>query len=707
MYNAALLEPLSTIFSILILIGTASYLTGWKPWVGSKKHGADTLPTVVEGNARDIIATMEKTGKNCVVFYGSQSGNAEDYATRLSQEGKSCYGLETMVADLEDYDYDNLDMFPRDSVAIFVLATYGEGEPTDNAVDFYRSITEATFSDDRSPPLGNLQYMIFGLGNSTYEHYNLMGRCVNKMLQSLGAQRIGPTGEGDDGMGTLEEAFLTWKDSMWAALASHMGLKKREAVYEPIFELFKEPALSSASPGVYTGEPNDVHLKGDIKGPFNAQNPYIASATESRELLSGGSRNCLHLEIDVRGSGLTYQTGDHIAVWPMNATDEVDEFLRVIGLEGQKDTVVRIEPIDSTTKVPFPTPTTFHAIARYKLEICAPVSRQFLGRLVAFAPSKEAETELSKLVQDRTYFYEKVGKMQYNLSRTLNMASGGEKWDKIPFSLLIEGLPKLQPRYYSISSSSLVQPDTISITAVVENQVIPGREDPFKGVATNYLLALKNHQAGDAKAGSRYDLMGPKRRYGGVCLPIHLRSSNFRLPCDPSKPVILIGPGTGIAPMRGFVHDRARLAGQGQAVGRTLLFFGCRRRGEDYLYESEWEEFMKIPEFDFEVVTAFSREGPGKIYVQHRLKERASEVNKLLEKDASVYVCGDAGNMAIAVKQTLVQVVSEERQVSKATAENIFKAMKASRRYQVRIRVLCVLKHPRLIDITGRCMVSS
>ncbi|KAJ4212996.1 NADPH-cytochrome P450 reductase [Fusarium solani] len=681
-YHTALLEPLSTIVSFLILIGTVSYLTGWKSWARSNKHNADILLTVEEENARDIITTMEKTGKNCVVFYGSQSGNAEDYATRLAQEGKSCYGLETMVADLEDYDYDNLDMFPRNSVAIFVLATYGEGEPTDNAVDFYRCITDATFSDDRSPPLGNLRYIIFGLGNSTYEHYNLMGRNVNKMLEGLGAQRIGQAGEGDDGSGTLEEAFLTWKDGMWTALASHMGLHQREAVYEPIFELVKEPALTSVSSEVYAGEPNDMHLKGVIREPFNAQNPYIASVTKSMELISGTSRNCLHLEIDIRGSSLTYQTGDHIAIWPMNATNEVDEFLRVVGQEGQKDTVVCIGPIDPTTKVPFPTPTTFDAIVRYRLEICAPVSRQFLSRLVAFAPNKAAQTELARLAQDRDYFHEKVGKMQYNLFRTLNIASGGEKWTKIPFSLLIEGLPKLQPRYYSISSSSLVQPDTISITAVVENQVIPGRADPFKGVATNYLLALKHHQDGDAKAGSLYELMGPKRRYGGLCLPIHVRSSNFRLPCDPSKPVILIGPGTGIAPMRAFIHERARLAALGQPVGRTLLFFGCRRRSEDYLYESEWEDLKKIPKFDFEVATAFSREGPSKTYVQHRLKEQASEVSRLLEEDASVYVCGDAANMAIAVRETLVQVVSEQRLIPKATAENVLKAMKASRRYQ-------------------------
>ncbi|RTE77564.1 hypothetical protein BHE90_007938 [Fusarium euwallaceae] len=680
-YNRALLEPLSVIVSILILIGTISYLTGWKPLTQSNDRAVNALPDTVE-NTRDIIDTMSKTGKNCVVFYGSQSGNAEDYAARLAQEGKSRYGLETMVADLEEYDYDNLDMFPQGSVAIFVLATYGEGEPTDNAVDFHRSITDATFSEGRNLPLDNLRYIIFGLGNSTYEHYNLMGRSVNKMLEDLGAQRIGPAGEGDDGTGTLEEAFIAWKDEMWAALANHMGLHQREAIYEPIFDIVKDPGLTSVSPEAYTGEPNDMHLNGVIKGPFNAHNPYIAPVIQSTELLYGTNRNCLHLEIDIRGSGLTYQTGDHIAIWPMNATNEVDEFLHIVGLEGQNDTVVHIEPLDSTTKVPFPTPTTFDSIARHRLEICAPVSRQFLSRLTSFAPNEAAEAEVSKLAHDKTYFHEKVGKMQYNLSRTLSISSGGEKWPKIPFSLLIEGLPKLQPRYYSISSSSLVQPDRISVTVAVENQTIPGRPDPFKGVATNYLLALKQHRDGDGKVNSFYALQGPRSRYDGVCLPIHLRTSNFRLPRDPSKPVILVGPGTGVAPMRGFIHERARLVALGQDVGRTLLFFGCRRGSEDYLYKSDWEKLKKMPGFNFEVITAFSREGSAKIYVQHRLQERAAEVNGLLENDSSIFVCGDAANMALAVKDVLAEVISEQRSVSKGTAENILQAMRASKKYQ-------------------------
>ncbi|RFU80098.1 nadph-cytochrome p450 reductase [Trichoderma arundinaceum] len=670
---------------IPLLLGSAAYCAIWRPW-SLKKDLKTELPAYMdmsEQDTRNFIKKMEQAGKNCVVFYGSQSGNAEDYAFRLAQEGKSCYGLDTMVADLEDYDYDNLDEFPGDKVAIFVLATYGEGEPTDNAVDFYNAITDQanTFSDSRNPPLGNFQYAIFGLGNSTYEHYNLIARSVNKALEYFGAQKLAEIGEGNDGTGTMEEDFLVWKDGMWAALSKRFNLKQRAAVYNPIYSVITEDTLTDESREVYVGEPNKMHLEGTVSSPFNAQNPYIASVTESYELLKNSDRNCLHLEIDISNSNLSYQTGDHIAIWPINAEHEVSEFLQILGLERRRKTVISITALDSTAKVPFPTPTTFDTLVRYRLEICAPVSRQFLGTLAQFAPNTGAKLEIAKLSGDKDYFQNKIGKMHYNIARTLNIISGGEKWTKIPFSALIEGLTRMQPRYYSISSSALTQPDRISITVVVEKQTIGGRLDPFMGVATNYLLALKQRQNAESDTAPRYEIMGPRDKYRGSCIPIHIRTSSFRLPRDSSQPVILIGPGTGVAPMRAFVQERASLAQFGHVVGRTLLFFGCRRREEDYLYESEWLGYKEILGNKFDLITAFSREGTKKIYVQHRLKDYASEINNLLEHGAYIYVCGDATNMSNDVKNILSRVISKQRGITLANAEDIVKTMKATGKY--------------------------
>jgi NADPH-ferrihemoprotein reductase len=696
----AQLDTLDVIVLSAILLGTVAYFTKGKYWGVTKDPYANSFANVngrKAGQTRNIIEKMEDEGKNCVIFYGSQTGTAEDYASRLAKEGKSRFGLDTMVADLEDYDYENLDAIPRDKVVMFVLATYGEGEPTDNAVDFYEFITgeDVSFSESADPPLDNLRYVAFGLGNNTYEHYNSMVRHVNKALEKMGAHRIGEPGEGDDGAGTMEEDFLAWKEPMWAALAETMNLEEREAVYEPIFGITEREVLTKESPEVYLGEPNKMHLEGTAKGPFNAHNPYIAPIAESKELFNVKDRNCLHMEVDISGSNLSYQTGDHLAVWPTNPGQEVDEFLGILGLEDKRDTVISVKALEPTAKVPFPTPTTYDAIIRYHLEICAPVSRQFLGTLAAFAPDESIKTEMAKLGDDKDYFHEKVSNNHYNIARTLSVVSQGAKWTNVPFSAFIEGLTKLQPRYYSISSSSLVQPKKISITAVVEQQIIPGRVDPFKGVATNYLFALKQKQNGDPNPepfGLSYEIMGPRNKYDGIHVPVHVRHSNFKLPSDPSKPVILIGPGTGVAPMRGFVQERARQAQDGIDVGRTLLFFGCRKAEEDFLYESEWKEYKEALGDKFELITAFSREGSKKVYVQHRLKEHADEVNDLLQKKAYLYVCGDAANMAREVNTVLAQIIAEKRGLPEGKGEEIVKNMRAANQYQV-----CVYACGRLV----------
>lgn len=591
------LDTLDVIVLGAILLGTIAYFTKGKLWGVVKDPYANAFANAngaKAGRTRNFIEKMNDSGKNCVIFYGSQTGTAEDYASRLAKEGKSRFGLETMVADLEEYDFENLDTLPSDKIAMFVLATYGEGEPTDNAVEFYEFITgeDAAFSEGNDPALDNLNYVAFGLGNNTYEHYNSMVRNVDKALTKLGAHRIGEAGEGDDGAGTMEEDFLAWKEPMWAALAEKLGLQEREAVYEPIFGINTRDDLTPDSHTVYLGEPNKMHLEGTAKGPFNAHNPYIAPIAESRELFSVKDRNCLHMEVDISGSNLSYQTGDHIAVWPTNPGAEVDRILDLLDLTDKKHEVISVKALEPTAKVPFPTPTTYDAIFRYHLEICAPISRQFVSTLAAFAPNEEAKAEMTKLGSDKDYFHTKTGPHFYNIARLLSFVGNGEKWDKIPFSALIEGFTKLQPRYYSISSSSLVQPKKISITAVVESQMIPGRGDPFRGVATNYLLALKQKQNGDDNPepfGQTYEILGPRNKYDGIHVPVHVRHSNFKLPSDPGKPIIMIGPGTGVAPFRAFVQERAKQAQDGHEVGRTLLFFGCRKSSEDFMYESEWE----------------------------------------------------------------------------------------------------------------------
>ena len=198
---------------------------------------------------------------------------------------------------------------------------------------------------------------------------------------------------------------------------------------------------------------------------------------------------------------------------------------------------------------------------------------------------------MKKIGTDADYFKEKVANQYYNIAQAVTSVHPGP-WSAVPFSCLIEGINKIQVRYYSISSSSLVQPKKISVTAVVESIRVPGAGHIVKGVTTNYLFALKQKQNGDddpSPHGLTYEITGPRNKYDGIHVPVHVRHSNFKLPSDPSKPIIMVGPGTGVAPFRGFVQERAEQAKRGENVGETVLFYGCRKSSEDWLYKEEWE----------------------------------------------------------------------------------------------------------------------
>lgn len=164
--------------------------------------------------------------KRLVIFYGSQTGTAEEYAIRIAKEAKSKFGLASLVCDPEEYDFDNLDQIPDDCAAIFVMATYGEGEPTDNAVQLMQNLSDESFEFSKGEhKLDGLKYVIFGLGNRTYEHYNVISKQVDEHLTKMGAARIGLRGEGDDDK-SMEEDYLEWKDGMWDAFARVMNVEE-------------------------------------------------------------------------------------------------------------------------------------------------------------------------------------------------------------------------------------------------------------------------------------------------------------------------------------------------------------------------------------------------------------------------------------------------------------------------------------------------
>ncbi|KAK9765095.1 hypothetical protein K7432_006850 [Basidiobolus ranarum] len=665
---------------------------------------------------RNFITKMDELDKNAVLFFGSQTGTAEDLATRLAKEGEQRYGLRCMIADPEEYDMKYLDQLPADKIAFFVVATYGEGEPTDNATELFNLLQEEDpkFSKGADPqgdgvPLKHLNYVVFGLGNTTYEFYNAVARFIDTKLSQLGAQRIGERGEGDDD-GSMEEDFLTWKDGMWKELCETMNFDQTSQGDQTVsftYQVIEHDEKTNPT-RVYHGELSK--LDNANQPSYDAKNPHMTPIKLTRELFKSSDRSCIHAEFDIKAAGMSYETGDHLGIFPVNSDIEVIRLAKTLGLmkSGKLDQIITVENVDKSAnkKHPFPVPTTYRAMLRHYLDISALPSRQFLSDLASLATNEPVKAYLKQLGEDKEFYHSEVVVPCHNVGSILEHLEEiqadipeGDRL-KVPIPLLIEGLGRLQPRYYSISSSGSLYPDTVHITAAVLRYTIPTLPDNIRyGVATNYLYSIHRHMEGTATKEAVESKPFPTYYIHGVHnqksveikdenpqllikVPAFIRKSNFRLPKDSQKPVIMVGPGTGIAPFRGFIQERVYQAEQGKQMGSTLLFYGCRHREEDFLYVDEWESmFQKLP--NSELITAFSREQQHKIYVQHKLKEHQEQVwNLIHNEDCYFYVCGDAKNMAKDVQKAIAEMAVQLGNMEEDQANNYVKQLRIEGRYQ-------------------------
>uniref|UniRef100_A0A8C6LD70 NADPH--hemoprotein reductase n=1 Tax=Nothobranchius furzeri TaxID=105023 RepID=A0A8C6LD70_NOTFU len=565
-------------------------------------------------------------GKNIIVFYGSQTGTAEEFANRLAKDAQR-YGMKGMAADPEEYSMGELSRLSEipNALAIFCMATYGEGDPTDNAQDFYDWLQE---NDDED--LSGLNFTVFALGNKTYEHYNAMGKYVDKRLEDLGAKRIFDLGLGDDD-GNLEEDFISWREQFWPAVCEHFGVEAsgdESSIRQ--YELKVHTDLNMNK--VYTGEIGRLKSFEVQKPPFDSKNPFLATVTVNRRLNKGGDRHLMHLELDITGSKIRYESGDHVAVFPTNDSALVNKLGEVLGVD--LDVVISLNNLDeeSNKKHPFPCPTTYRTALTHYLDITNPPRTNVLYELAQYASDPKDQENMRKMASSSP-----EGKSLYQnwvLDACRNILAILEDMPSLkpPIDHLCELLPRLQARYYSIASSSKVHPNSIHICAVVvEYQTKTGRVN--KGVATNW---LKNKLVNGHKS----------------TVPMYIRKSQFRLPFKASNPVIMIGPGTGIAPFMGFIQERGWLKQQGKEVGETVMFFAMQH------FRSE--------------VTSFCPEG-------FSFKE---PIWKLIHSEnAHIYICGDARNMAKDVQLAFYEIAEEVGGMTRTQATDYVKKLMTKGRY--------------------------
>ncbi|XP_011214555.1 NADPH--cytochrome P450 reductase isoform X2 [Bactrocera dorsalis] len=506
--------------------------------------------------------------------------------------------------------------------------------------------------------LKTLQMRVFGLGNKTYEHYNKMAIYVDQRLEELGATRVFELGLGDDDA-NIEDDFITWKDRFWPAVCDFFGIEGGgEEVLMRQYRLLEQPNVQPDR--IYTGEIARLHSLQNQRPPFDAKNPFLAPIIVNRELHKGGDRSCMHIELDINGSKMRYDAGDHVAMYPINDTELVEKLGKLCNAD--LDTVFSLinTDTDSSKKHPFPCPTTYRTALKHYLEITAIPRTHILKELAEYCTDEADKEFLRSMSSISPEGKEKYQSWIQDACRNIVHILEDIKSCKPPIDHICELLPRLQPRYYSISSSSKLHPNHVHVTAVLVQYKTPtGRIN--NGVATTYLK---------------------KKQPGGedVRVPVFIRKSQFRLPTKPEIPIIMVGPGTGLAPFRGFIQERQYLRDEGKNVGDTILYFGCRKRSEDYIYEEELEEFIKKGTLTMKA--AFSRDQNEKVYVSHLIEKDADLIwNVIGESKGHFYICGDAKNMAVDVRNILIKILVTKGGMSEADAVQYLKKMEAQKRY--------------------------
>jgi NADPH-ferrihemoprotein reductase len=616
-----------------------------RPQVEDGSSGGKTTTT------RDVCQRLDEGDYHCVIFWGSQSGTAERLAGSLGRECAALFGLNALVADLSDYDAESIAKIEKKYFAIFIVSTYGEGDPSDNTVGLWEWIKRVCDDNTR---LENLRYMALGLGNSNYKYYNRVVDVVADALDGAGATALMPRQRADDANGGTEEDYEAWKDSVFALLAQ-MGFQKKAVSYKPTIEV----NLTTVSSG------HEEYSAMSVQHQRSATNSAIAplAIKHARELFASGDRNCVHLEVDLGNMDIVYKTGDHIGIWPVNPEEEVNRLLDVLGLQDRRHERLTIVPRNDSNKPKTPSPSTLERAFRNHLDICAPMARKAVLEVAQFAPTPEAKSKLLDIARDRERYERFTASKHITFARLLTLVSPDALWSSMPLAFVMENLLPMQPRYYSISSSSVISPRRIAITALVVNKTITTEDQStgtIHGLASNYLLSISNlPSAGDALVPTYHHSVGSKEIQGQTVLA-HVRKSRFKLPITSSTQLIMISAGTGFAPFRAFLQERAKLHAIGKPIGKMLLFFGCRNQ-DDYIYQDELAKMQEQLGEKLEIVTAFSRmQGLRKVYVQDRVAEQAGKVLEMLESGANMYICGKA-SMAREVDMKLEKAVQDKK----------------------------------------------
>ncbi|XP_031986345.1 NADPH-dependent diflavin oxidoreductase 1 isoform X3 [Corvus moneduloides] len=546
--------------------------------------------------------------RRLLVLFGSQTGTAQDTAERIGREAKRRH-LRCRVEALDSCDVANLIHEP---LVVFVCATTGQGDPPDNMKMFWR------FLFRKNLPAGSLcqlDYAVLGLGDSSYPKFNFVAKKLHKRLLQLGGNPLLPVALGDDQHDLGPDAVVDpWLVALWDKILALYPLP-------PGLEII---GLDVRLPPTYTLHylPEDSpHPDSDLLQPTVPRaapcelHPFAARMVSNQRVTAQSHFQDVRLiEFDIAGSGITFSAGDVVMIQPQNCPEDVQQFCQLLRLEPHRHFV--LEPTEPGTPLPplLPQPCTIQYLVTHYLDISCVPRRSFFELLASFSTNELEREKLQEFSsaqgQEELFSY-------CNRPRRTTLEA---MWDfphttcAIPADYLLDLIPRIRPRAFSIASSMLAHPERMQIlVAVVRYKTRLSK--PRRGLCSTWLASLNPEQ-------------------GDIRVPLWVKKGGMKFPADPATPMIMIGPGTGVAPFRAAIQERVAQGRRG-----NFLFFGCRYKSKDFYCQMEWEELVTK---DFlTLFTAFSRDQEEKVYVQHRIQENGRLVWELLSSgNAHVYLAG-------------------------------------------------------------------
>lgn len=592
------------------------WLLGYLAGSEQTQAGAAAPGARVAGAAAGIVSGP---APRLTVLYASQTGNAAKVAKYLGAAAAAA-GIPAVVISTADYATTQLH---KEQNLVLISSTQGEGDPPDAAVEIRRFLF-----GKRAPRLTGLRFAVLALGDYSYANFCQAGVDFDRRLGELGAERLLPRVDCDV---EFEPTAEVWQRQVLEAFKDLKG--------------GKGPAMPANGHDAPTNGHADAVATVEVSRPalfppaevepiYDKNHPFVAPVLEGITLNGRGSaKKTVHLELSLTGSGIAYQPGDCLGVVPRNDPAYVRELMAAAQLA--EDATVTVDGQ--------PRPLLDALVETFEVTT---ITRPFLKAYV-----DETKTgDLGQLLEPG------------NADALRGYVDGREIIDVLtaypPHGLsaqaLVGMLRRLQPRLYSIASSLLAHEEEAHLLVGLTHYESHGRVR--EGVCSGYLC---------------------QRRGEDEPLRVYLSPNpSFRLPASPDARVIMVGPGTGVAPFRAFVEERAALG----CRGRNWLFFGDQHFTTDFLYQVEWQRWHKsgvLSRLDL----AFSRDQPEKLYVQQRMREAARDIYAWLRDGAYLYVCGDASAMAAGVHETLITIAATQGGKTPEAAAEYVEGLQASKRY--------------------------